>query len=999
MRPRPLAAILGFILLFVTFSYPEPPHPLAKRIPSPRSVSLSPPLQTFPDRHRGGKGCRSERYVGFGRATMESSGWPTRARFGRESKRKTLVRAIDIETGKKEEELNDWEILGLVPVKLHHPDTGGSTEKFERIKDAFERLIGRRKTEPPASIVIDPLQAKAQPFVDAGMEKFDFDDLASAVREFDTAWDIWKMEGEPHHPLNQPLPYWVQVLAGNIIEIRKAVARDLAANGEWSAALIMYRNAQDMNEEVFNSDVTSIYILNQMAQIDDVLGRYNESVSKFEYVLYLIDSLPDRPHRGSVLANYASHYLRSGDFYRAIELYNEALESLIDEKYKEECIAAKTTYTLHPRKFQSEFYNQTANQDTAGELYKFETDPRKNHSRMTKVNEAITKVSKNVYNLCAGAMGEAMKNKTDFEMLGSIGHSILARVQDRGLAWGLCSKAWGLGIMQAGEDKEAEQILAESVEYLSSYLGNSLELADAVNLLGVIEYERGNEDAAYGRFMTAYSILHKLSDGGETVDAAQIGSKIAVVLINRGDYEKALNFLARTLQTFLKILPLEDARIQNTRTLIKMAQNQMFAKEGPPDDSMDENTWLDSGWGPFQQTEDEKHGILSWSEGQVLDWAQYVGLEKETTDVLFKQKIDGPTLLEYGIQDMIQDGIPRGQAMKIRRFLDQGTFTQEREKPDKPPEMNPRPLFVSGDTLKFDETLTDKHLGHVLPAIYNGEKVSCKILPATLKGLQDARSNVRIPIHPNIERIIGIAGIVEHMILIYPYRSRGTVLEEYVGTEEGHLLSRDCLSFIRKIGLPTARAVRQMHAARIIHRDISARNLILNAKGEAMISAWEMARAGVKEYQSTNKETFPLRWLAPESIGGNFSQASDVWSMAVTWTEVLSQSQPYNGSSDAMVLVKVTAGRLHPQLPRELKGVYPRPFAQLLRQMCLRNPNERPSAAEVVRRLEFLEAKLAENSNYGINRSLHSSQDDETSIINGDTEDGSEYRSPTVELS
>eukprot|EP00954_Amorphochlora_amoebiformis_P029124 1392706-Amorphochlora_amoeboformis.AAC.2 len=64
MRPRPLAAILGFILLFVTFSYPEPPHPLAKRIPSPRSVSLSPPLQTFPDRHRGGKGCRSERYVG-----------------------------------------------------------------------------------------------------------------------------------------------------------------------------------------------------------------------------------------------------------------------------------------------------------------------------------------------------------------------------------------------------------------------------------------------------------------------------------------------------------------------------------------------------------------------------------------------------------------------------------------------------------------------------------------------------------------------------------------------------------------------------------------------------------------------------------------------------------------------------------------------------------------------------------------------------------------------
>lgn len=91
--------------------------------------------------------------------------------------------------------------------------------------------------------------------------------------------------------------------------------------------------------------------------------------------------------------------------------------------------------------------------------------------------------------------------------------------------------------------------------------------------------------------------------------------------------------------------------------------------------------------------------------------------------------------------------------------------------------------------------------------------------------------------------------------------------------------------------------MRYLETVKIVHRDVSARNLLVDEKYTVKVSDFGeifqvetkgMSRITENDYYKANAESkIPIRWTAPEIFsGGSYSSKTDVWSFGVTLWEV-----------------------------------------------------------------------------------------------------------------
>jgi serine/threonine protein kinase len=139
--------------------------------------------------------------------------------------------------------------------------------------------------------------------------------------------------------------------------------------------------------------------------------------------------------------------------------------------------------------------------------------------------------------------------------------------------------------------------------------------------------------------------------------------------------------------------------------------------------------------------------------------------------------------------------------------------------------------------------------------------------------------------HPNCVALIGLCpneeeGQVSLVLELCPHGS----LEGFIQTRGG----MDLVLIVQTL-LDVARGLQHLHDSSLIHRDISARNILLAASG-AKIADFGLARA-LKDQQTVNQTAVapgPLRWMAPEAYSGFFSPATDVHMFGMLMFEVRS---------------------------------------------------------------------------------------------------------------
>ena len=155
------------------------------------------------------------------------------------------------------------------------------------------------------------------------------------------------------------------------------------------------------------------------------------------------------------------------------------------------------------------------------------------------------------------------------------------------------------------------------------------------------------------------------------------------------------------------------------------------------------------------------------------------------------------------------------------------------------------------------------------------------------------------------------------------------------------------------VAVPLARAVAQVHAARVIHRDIKPENVLVSDDWSPTLIDFGIAVVlprGQDELREPGILQGSLPYLAPEQSGRmnrGVDMRTDLYSLGITFYEMLAGQTPFHSvGDDALALVHAHLTRPPPAIA-ERRGALPLPPAleQIVGRLLAKQPEERYQSA------------------------------------------------------
>ncbi|KAM8915315.1 MAP/microtubule affinity-regulating kinase 3a isoform 23-T26 [Spinachia spinachia] len=228
--------------------------------------------------------------------------------------------------------------------------------------------------------------------------------------------------------------------------------------------------------------------------------------------------------------------------------------------------------------------------------------------------------------------------------------------------------------------------------------------------------------------------------------------------------------------------------------------------------------------------------------------------------------------------------------------------------------------------------------------ILTGREVAIKIIDKTQlnpNSLQKLFREVRIMKilnHPNIVKLFEVIETERTLYLVMEYASGGEVFDYLVA--HGRMKEKEARAKFRQI----VSAVQYCHQKHIVHRDLKAENLLLDADMNIKIADFGFSN----EFTMGNKlDTFcgSPPYAAPELFQGKKYDGPevDVWSLGVILYTLVSGSLPFDGQN------------LKELRERVLRGKYRIPFymstdcENLLKRFLVLNPSKRGTLEQIMK--------------------------------------------------
>ncbi|MGW4961869.1 serine/threonine-protein kinase [Nonomuraea sp. NPDC004186] len=225
-----------------------------------------------------------------------------------------------------------------------------------------------------------------------------------------------------------------------------------------------------------------------------------------------------------------------------------------------------------------------------------------------------------------------------------------------------------------------------------------------------------------------------------------------------------------------------------------------------------------------------------------------------------------------------------------------------------------------------------------------GSRVAVKVLhPGTVLDEQSRRRFMREAdlaqrVAPFCTARVLDAGVLDGRAYLVSEYVPGVSLETLVNTEgprSGSSLDR--------LAVTTLTALAAIHRAGIVHRDFKPSNVLLGPEGPVVID-FGIARMAEQSTTGSGLVGTPA-YMAPEQLNGvPASAASDVFAWAATMVFAATGGRAFRGDTPAAVMHAIFNKQ------PDLSGV-PQEFAGLLDACLAKQPEHRPTAADVLRHL------------------------------------------------
>ncbi|HZO07091.1 MAG TPA: Stk1 family PASTA domain-containing Ser/Thr kinase, partial [Solirubrobacterales bacterium] len=191
--------------------------------------------------------------------------------------------------------------------------------------------------------------------------------------------------------------------------------------------------------------------------------------------------------------------------------------------------------------------------------------------------------------------------------------------------------------------------------------------------------------------------------------------------------------------------------------------------------------------------------------------------------------------------------------------------------------------------------------------------------------------------HPNVVAVYD-RGEVDGLNYIAMQYVEGPTLKELI---DRGLTPEQSVVLVRQI----LEAARFAHRNGIVHRDLKPQNVIVDAEGQAVVTDFGIARAGVSEITQTGSVMGTPQYFSPEQAQGyDVTSVSDLYSIGVILYEALTGRVPFEGESAVAVAMKQVSQV--PQRPSTLNPQVSPALDAVVMRALEKEPGERFQSAD-----------------------------------------------------
>ncbi|OXA49043.1 Focal adhesion kinase 1 [Folsomia candida] len=190
--------------------------------------------------------------------------------------------------------------------------------------------------------------------------------------------------------------------------------------------------------------------------------------------------------------------------------------------------------------------------------------------------------------------------------------------------------------------------------------------------------------------------------------------------------------------------------------------------------------------------------------------------------------------------------------------------------------------------------------------------------------LSELRVMTNLGVHPNIVNLVGaVTSNIENrkLWMVMEFCELGNVSSYVTFSNGDEKVTSVLYSDLLKWSIQTASGMEFLGEKRIIHGDLSARNLLLTGTKDIKVSDFGLSRQLVYNsslYVKKSDGPIPWKWMAPEALSDmNFSTSSDVYAFGITLWELFSYGEiPFSEwNYGKEFLDRLKCGDLFPEEP------------------------------------------------------------------------------------